>query len=77
MSHYHNTNVPFGNSHFAFSIKQTPNGNFMWIATEKASGAKIIQEQNAQGFLFASIDEAKKDWNLFQKHNCLTWETVY
>jgi hypothetical protein len=74
--YHNNVNVPFGNSHFVFSIKQTPTGNFMWIAVEKASGAKIIQEQNAAGLPFTSADEAKKDWASFQKHNCLTCEAT-
>lgn len=72
---YHDARVPFSNSHFAFSIEPSlVNGTYMWIAIEKASGAKIVQERNAQGHLFTSIDEAKKDWDKFQKHNCLTWE---
>jgi len=72
---YHKANVPFGNSHFAFSIELgSQPGTYLWTATEKASGAKIVQEQNALGFKFSSRDEAQKDWNVFQKHNCLTWE---
>jgi hypothetical protein len=73
---YHKATVPFGNSHFAHSIKQSSSNNFMWIAVEKASGAKIIQEQNAAGLPFTSVDEAKKDWASFQKHNCLTCEAT-